>query len=77
MGIQYGIDRTEEARSRDIIIFMLGGNDLANGMSIPTVTRQLEDLANGLLKHEAQHVCHHRYLALTKIRLSMMTIGRR
>ena len=56
MGIQYGIDRTEEARLRDIVIIMLGGNDLANGMSIPTVIRQLEDLANGLLRHGAQHV---------------------
>ena len=51
VGIQYGIDRTEEARLRDIVIIML-----ANGMSIPTVIRQLEDLANGLLRHGAQHV---------------------
>ena len=56
VGIQYGIDRTEEAQSRDIVIIMLGGNDLANGMSISTVIRQLEDLANGLLRHGAQHV---------------------
>ena len=54
-GIQFGMNNVTEARAYDIVVIMLGGNDIANGASIHNITRRLEDLANALIR-SVRHV---------------------
>ena len=55
-GIQFGMDRSKDARGYDIVIVMLGGNDIANGASSYNVSRRLVDLADELLERGVQHM---------------------